>query len=117
MKTIDIKNLEINTTIGVYEFEKKIKQRVYLSMSLGYDFDKAMTSDDLNDSLDYDKLSKEIKLVLENNRYELIERMLGEVQKILTNNYQLTEYKIEISKPSALSDADNVSVSLVRGFK
>ncbi len=112
MKTINIKNLEINTTIGVYEFEKKIKQRVYLSMTLCYDFSKAMSSDDLNDTLDYDKLSQKLKLVLESNNYELIERMLGEVQKILINNYQLTKYKIEISKPSALSDAENVSVSL-----
>lgn len=116
MKTINIKNLEINTTIGVYEFEKKIKQRLFISLTLCYDFSKAMLSDNLNYTLDYDKLSQEIKSVLESNSYELIERALGEVEKILVNNYQLTNYKIEISKPSAITDADNVSVILNVGI-
>jgi 7,8-dihydroneopterin aldolase/epimerase/oxygenase len=112
MKIIKIKRLAIDTTIGVYAHEKIIKQRLYLSLTLHYDFEQAMHSDVLSDTLDYAALTTEIKTHLENNSYELIERILGVISKKLEKNYHIFQYYIEVAKPSALQAADEVSVIL-----
>lgn len=108
MQCLSIKNLAIDTTIGVYEHEKNMKQRLYLSLTFDYDFSKAMNSDALNDTLNYASLGNELKEVLENNAYELIERVLGVVAEILETHYKITHYRIQVSKPSALLDAECV---------
>tara|TARA_B110000908_G_C9982324_1_gene326029 strand:- start:16 stop:375 length:360 start_codon:yes stop_codon:yes gene_type:complete len=108
MHSLSIKNLAIDTTIGVYEHEKTITQRLYLSLIFDYDFSCAMKSDALNDTLDYALLGQKLKDVLENNCYELIERVLAVVADILETDYKITRYRIEVSKPSALSKADHV---------
>ena len=110
MHSINIKNLAVDTIIGVYEHEKHKTQRLYLSVLLNYDFQQAMLSDDLNDTLDYAMLSQELKEIIENNRFELIERVGGVVADILENRYSISQYRIEISKPSALEQADSVGI-------
>ena len=67
MHTIAIKNLAVDTTIGVYEFEKKIKQRLYISLCMTHDFSAAMQSDKLTDTLDYAMITQDIKSLLEKN--------------------------------------------------
>lgn len=109
MHSIEIKNFSIDTIIGVYEHEKHQTQRLYLSLILQYDFEKACQSDLLNDTLDYAMLGQELKEVLENERFELIEKVVGVIANILETNYSINNYRIEVSKPSALENADSVS--------
>ena len=109
---INIKQLAIDTTIGVYDFEKTIKQRLLISVTLRYNISQAMKSDELADTFDYAQLSQHLIETLENNHYQLIERVVDEIEQILTQHFQLTHYKIEIEKPSALKKADGVSVIL-----
>ena len=59
MPTIHIKKLAVDTTIGVYDFEKKITQRLYISLSIEHDFSDAMQSDKLMDTLDYSVIAQE----------------------------------------------------------
>lgn len=110
MNTIKINKLAIDTIIGVYAHEKLKKQRLYLSLTLDYDFSKATQSDSLKDTLDYAMLSQALKEVLENSQYELIERVAGVVAEILESHYAIERYRIEVEKPSALEDADSVCV-------
>lgn len=108
MHKIQINRLAIDTIIGVYAHEKLKKQRLYLSLTLEHDFSKATQSDALKDTLDYAMLSQEIKEILENNQYELIERVAGVIVEILTSHYAIQHYRVEVEKPTALENADSV---------
>lgn len=109
---IEIDRLTACTTIGVYDFEKDIKQQLFISLVLGVDFSKAMKSDRIEDTLDYAAISDTIKQTLEAGQYQLIEHVLGVVELILVEQFKLSNYSIEISKPSAIPFADNVCVKL-----
>ncbi len=107
---ISIKALAIDTIIGVYPHEQDIKQRLYLTLKLHYDFSRAVVSDTLSDTLNYDDLCQKIKMALESRSFQLIESVAGTVEQILIKKYGLEHYSIEISKPSALELAEKVSV-------
>lgn len=115
MQSIQIKKLAIDTVIGVYDHEKIIKQRLYISITMTHDLRKAMQSDNLNDTLDYAKIGQDIKEILENNAFELIERVLGVVATLLEKRYQINDFYIEVEKPGALPTAECVSVTYNKG--
>lgn len=115
MHKIQINRLAIDTIIGVYAHEKLKTQRLYLSLTLYYDFSIAAQSDLLKDTLDYAMLSQELKEILENNQYELIERVAGVIAEILETHHAIKQYRITVEKPTALEDADSVSVIIDNG--
>ena len=46
--------------IGVHDFEKHAPQDLFIDIALDVDVNKALDSDDLADTVDYDGLCKEI---------------------------------------------------------
>ena len=109
-KIIKIQNLMVDTQIGVYDHEKQRKQRLFISLELEVDFSAAMQSDDLNHTLDYAHLSATISELLMGQHFELIERIAGVIANLLETQFAIKRYSIEVSKPSALLDAESVAV-------
>lgn len=109
---IEIDRLAVDSSIGVYPHEKNIKQRLYISLKLAVDFGHAMATDALSDTLDYAQLSQTIITAIQQQHFELIERIVGIIENILIEQYQLKHYHITVSKPSALAEAQHVSAVL-----
>ena len=115
MDTIFLRDLEVNATIGIFEWEKRIKQKVRIDLEMGTDIAKAAASDAIEDTLDYKSISKRIIQFVEDSRYELIETMIEKVSEILLNEFNIPWVKVSISKPGAVRGSRDVGITIERG--
>lgn len=119
MDQIIIENLETFGYHGVFEEEAFLGQKFIVSAALFLDTRKAGKSDDLKESLDYGEVCHTIKKFVENERYQLIERLAEEIaEKLLLTYTMLKKVEITVKKPWApvLVSMDTVSVKIERGW-
>ena len=79
MDTIFLRDLEVDATIGIFEWEKRIKQKVRIDLEMGTDITKAAASDSIDDTLDYKAITKRVAQFVEDSRYELVETLIESV--------------------------------------
>lgn len=108
---VRIKNLRLRVVVGVYEWERKHPQDVVINVEFAFDGAKAMTSDDLDDTVDYKRIKKEILAAVEDTHYALIEKLAGRVLEIVLADPRVQRATVEVDKPGALRFADSVSVT------
>ena len=109
---IRIKNLRLRTFIGIKEEEINNRQDIVINVTIHYPADKARTSEDINDALNYRTVTKNIIQHVENNRFSLLEKLTQDVLDIAREHHWVTYAEVEIDKLHALRYADSVSMTL-----
>lgn len=110
-----IEQLEVITTIGVYDWEQKIKQKLVLDIEMAHDNRPAGKSDDVIDALDYAQVSEVVLNHIENGRFLLVERVAEEVAELIMNQFSVPWIRIRLAKPGAVPQARAVGVVIERG--
>ncbi|VAW14328.1 hypothetical protein MNBD_BACTEROID05-41 [hydrothermal vent metagenome] len=112
MAKIYIKNLKVCTLIGIYEWEQKNKQDVLINLTIEFDASKPSQSDQINDTLDYHKLTEKIIQRVESSQYNLIEKLSQSILDIVMIEPLVLGCSIRVDKPLALKTANSVAVEL-----
>jgi len=115
MDKVFIEQLEAITTIGVYEWEQEIKQKLVLDIEMAHDNRPAGVSDDVEDALDYAKVSEAILTHIESGRFLLVERVAEEIAELIMSKFSVPWIKIRLTKPGAVPQACGVGVVIERG--
>ncbi len=115
MDIIFLRDLEIDATIGIFEWEKRIKQKVRVNLEMGTDISKAAASDSIDNALDYKAISKRIVQFVEESRYELIETLIEKVAEIMLNEFNVPWVRVTISKLGAIRGSRDVGITIERG--
>lgn len=114
MDIVFIKQLQINTVIGVYEWEKNIQQRLLVDLELSTDIRLAAANDDIRQALDYAVISQRVQQFVTAQPIELIETVAEKVAELLLTEFATSVVKVTVCKPDALSDAATVGVTIER---
>ncbi|UUM30240.1 bifunctional dihydroneopterin aldolase/7,8-dihydroneopterin epimerase [Vibrio japonicus] len=115
MDKVFIEQLEVITTIGVYEWEQEIKQKLVLDIEMAHDNRPAGRSDDVNDALDYSQVSEAVLNHIEGGRFLLVERVAEEIAELIMTRFNVPWIKIRLTKPGAVAQAKGVGVIIERG--
>lgn len=110
-----IEQLEVITTIGVYDWEQEIKQKLVLDIEMAHDNRPAGKSDDVVDALDYSTVSTAVLDHIANGRFLLVERVAEEVAELIMTQFSVPWIKIRLAKPGAVPQAKAVGVIIERG--
>ena len=114
MDKVFIKDLEIETIIGIFGWEREVKQIVKISLEMSFDISKAGKSDQIEDALDYKKIGKSIVNLVENSSFFLVEKMAEEIAKLVLKNKQIEDILLKVEKPGALRGSKSVGVNIFR---
>ncbi len=109
---IKIKNLRVQTIIGVYDFEKTIKRNLIINATIETNHEKSLLSDNLNDTIDYDEIVTNIKKVIKDNQFKLIEKLANKILSSIISDNRIDKCLLEIDKVGAVKDVDSLSISL-----
>ena len=115
MDIVFIEQLSVITTIGVYDWEQTIEQKLVFDIEMGWDNRKSAKSDDVNDCLSYADISETVIGHVEGQRFALVERVAEEVAELLLEKFNSPWVRIKMSKPGAVARAANVGVIIERG--
>jgi dihydroneopterin aldolase len=117
MDIVYLHNLEIECVIGVWEWERKIRQTVSLDLDMGYDIHRAAQSDVLDDTLNYKAVAKRLQEFVGASQYQLVEALAEKVADILLSEFKLAWVRVRVNKRGAVRGAGDVGVIIERGRK
>lgn len=117
MDIVFIKNLRVDTIIGIYDWERKILQTVALDLEMGFDNRKPATTDQIQDTLDYKAVSKRLIAFIENSSFQLVETLAERCTAIVLEEFNVPWLRLKLSKPGAVRGAKAVGVVIERGEK
>ena len=114
---IKIENLKLRTIVGIYDWEKEKKQDVIINIEMEFDGTRAIETDDIEDTIDYKTITKQIIGMVESNEFNLIEKIAGDAIKIVMENEKVERASVRVDKPGALRFTDTVSVTQTQSRK
>ncbi|OUS30663.1 dihydroneopterin aldolase [Gammaproteobacteria bacterium 45_16_T64] len=117
MDIVYVRELNIQTVIGIFDWERSIKQTVSLDLEMGTDIAKAAASDHIDDTLDYKAVSKRLIAFVEASEFQLVETMAERITEIVRNEFNVPWVRLRLSKPGAVRGAKDVGVVIERGEK
>ncbi len=115
MDIIFLHDLRVDCIIGVWEWERKVRQTVVVDLDLAFDIRQAAASDALVDTLSYKDVAKRVSRFIADSRFQLVERMAQEVADILLGEFPIPWCRVRINKPGAIRGAGDVGVVIERG--
>jgi len=110
-----IEGLEVRTVIGIYDWEREIRQTVRLDLEMAWDITKAAQTDSIEDTLDYKSVSKRLIAFVESSSFGLIETLAEQCANILLTEFSVPWLRLKMSKPGAVRGSENVAVLIERG--
>ncbi len=114
--TTGLKNLRIDSIVGVYAHERTDAQPLFVDVEVDYDFTAAAASDAIADALDYDQIAAGLTRIAQEGRFELLEALAEASASFCLESFpQVTAVRLEIRKPRAVEAADASFVRIERG--
>ena len=110
-----IEGLEVQTVIGIYDWEREIRQTVRIDVEMAWDITAAAASDAIADALDYKAVAKRLITFVEASNYGLIEALAERCAAIIIEEFHVPWLRLKMSKPGAVRHSENVAVLIKRG--
>jgi dihydroneopterin aldolase len=107
---IYVEDLRVKGTIGIFDWEKKIKQEISLSYEIDHDNLSASKED-------YKTITKKIISFIEENKFELVETFAEKIAEMVIKDFDVNWIKLRVSKPGALRFSKDVGVIIERTSK
>ncbi len=115
MDIIFLRGLQIETIIGIYDWERETKQTVVLDIEMSTSIKKAAKSDSIDDALDYKAVSKRIISFVEESNFFLVESLSEEIAGIILSEFSVPWLRLTLNKKGAIRGASDVGIIIERG--
>ena len=108
-------DLRVQTTIGIFDWERRIRQTIGIDLEMASDVRKAAATDEIGDALDYKKVAKRIIAFVEAAEFQLVESLAEAVAKIVTDEFSVPWVRVSVNKQGAVRGAAGVGIIIERG--
>lgn len=117
MDIVFIKDLRISTTVGIFDWERRIKQTISLDLEMATDNHRAASSDDIADALDYKTVAKRLIAFVEASEFQLVETLAERCADIVLQEFKVPWLMLTLNKPGAVRGSQSVGVRIERGAR
>jgi dihydroneopterin aldolase len=114
MDKVFIEALEVECVIGIYDWERKIRQPVVLDLEMAFDNRKPASSDAIEDTLDYKAVSKRLIQFVSESSFGLVETLAERCCAIVLEEFGVSHVRLKLAKPGAVRGAKAVGVIIER---
>lgn len=115
MDTIFLRDLRVETIIGIYDWERTNRQVVAIDLEMAWDIARAASSDDIADTLDYKAVAKRLIAFVEASEYQLVEALAENIATIVREEFAVPWVRVTLHKPGAVRGSQDVGVIIERG--
>ncbi|MFP5431154.1 MAG: dihydroneopterin aldolase [Gammaproteobacteria bacterium] len=117
MDIVYIRDLKIETVIGIFDWERRIRQTVSIDLEMATDIRKAAATDNIADALDYKAVAKRLIAFVGESQFLLVETLSEKVAEIVMTEFSVPWLRLRLSKPGAVRGSQDVGVIIERGKK
>jgi dihydroneopterin aldolase len=112
--TVFVHELKVETIIGIWGWERKIRQIVSIDLEMGADIRRAAETDSINDTLNYKAISKRVQQFVADSEFQLVETMAEKIAELVLQEFKVPWIQVRVSKPGAIRGAKNVGILIHR---
>ncbi len=115
MDKIFLDELRVDTIIGIWEWERRIRQTVVIDLEMSADIARAAATDDVADTLNYKSVAKRIQGFVADSSFQLVETLAEQIAAIVRDEFDVAWVKVRVNKPGAIRGSKSVGVLIERG--
>ena len=115
MDIVFLHELKVDTVIGIWEWERKIRQTVVIDLEMAADIRKAAASDNIDDAMNYKLVAKRVQEFVADSEFQLVETLAERIASIVVDEFGVSWVRVKLSKPGAIRGARDVGVVIERG--
>jgi dihydroneopterin aldolase len=114
MDKIFIHALKTEAIVGIFDWERQVKQTVLMDLELSADIRKAALSDSIDDTLNYKRVAKRVLAFVAASQFHLVETLAEHLAMLMLEEFGVAWVGISLSKPGAIRNSRDVGVVLER---
>ena len=114
MDKIFIHALKSEAIIGIYDWERQVRQTVLVDVEISADIRKAALTDSIEDTLNYKRVAKRVLAFVEGSQFHLVETLAEHLAMLILEEFGAGWVRITLSKPGAVRSSRDVGVVLER---
>jgi len=115
MDIVYISDLRIETIIGIYDWEREIRQIVSIDLKMATDNRKAAATESIDDALNYKAVAKRLIQFAEESEFQLVETLAERMAEIILEEFDVDWLRLKLGKPGAVTGSKEVGVIIERG--
>jgi dihydroneopterin aldolase len=115
MDIVYIRGLQVDTIIGIYDFERAHRQILVLDLELGTDVRPAAAVDDITLTLNYKAITETVEDFVKRSEFALVETLAQRCAEMLMTDFAVPWLRLSLSKPGAMRQAKDVGIVIERG--
>lgn len=117
MDTVYVHGLAVDTVIGIFDWEREIRQKVILDVEMAVDISASAATEDINRTVSYKEVSERLTQFVEQTEFLLVETMAEAIAALILAEFSVPFVRIKLGKPDAIANAVDVGVIIERGQK
>ena len=114
MDIIFLTGLTTDCIIGIWDWERKVKQKVVIDLEMAADIRKAAASDVIDDTLDYKRVSKRVLQFVEGSQYQLVETLTERIAQLIVTEFDVPWVRVRLNKQGAIRGSRDVGILIER---
>jgi dihydroneopterin aldolase len=111
---IFLHDLRIETVVGIWEWERRIRQTISIDLEMGADIRPAAATDRIEDTLNYKAVAKRLQEFVGNSDFQLVETLAERIAALVLDEFAVPWIRVRVSKPGAIRGARDVGVVIRR---
>lgn len=112
--TIFLRDLRVDTVVGIWDWERKIRQTVSIDLDMAADIRKAASSDNIEDTLNYKAVAKRVQQFVAGSEYQLVETLAEKIAETILAEFKIEWVQLRVCKPGAIRNSRDVGVLIRR---
>jgi FolB domain-containing protein len=114
MDKVFIKNILARGIIGINDWEREKPQDILINIDLFTEARKKPVSDDVDDIIDYSKVTKKVLHLAETAKRFTVEALAEDIARICLEDIRVLKVTVRVEKPGAVRFAQTVGVEIMR---
>ena len=112
--TVFLHELKVETIVGIWDWERKIRQTVSIDLEMGADIRRAAETDSIDDTLNYKAVAKQVQRLVADSEFQLVEALAEKIAELVLTEFAVSWIQVRVSKPGAIRGAGDVGVLIRR---
>ena len=114
MDKIFLSSLAVECIVGIWEWERRVKQKVIIDIEMAADIRRAASSDRIEDTIDYKRVSKRLQSFVGESQFQLVETLTERIAQLIVTEFGVSWVKVRLNKQGAIRGARDVGIEIER---
>ena len=117
MDIIFLQDMKVETIIGIWDWERKVRQTVSIDLEMSADIRTAAASDSIDHTLNYKSVAKRVQAFVAESSFQLVETLAEKIAQIVLDEFDVAWVRVRLNKPGAIRGAKGVGILIERGSR